>query len=181
MDRAVKKFLRQIQTVVLIFGLLPSAFGAEVIISDLRDAVTRLQAMKTLFAEVDQKIKRVHEQHAANIKPLQQQLELLRNKPSTDQAKAQADRQQKASLLLKIAQFNSNAASEQQKIGAANELAIRKIDAVVAVVERELQAERRAATILRAQDALYFDAQCVCNVTEEIYKRVNARLPKVSL
>ncbi len=167
-----------VRAMLLLILLSPPALAAEVIVTDLRDAVTRLQAMQTLFAEVDQKIKRVHEQHTANVKPLQQRLDLLRNKPS---ANAQTDRQQKTALLLQIAQFNNAAAAEQQKIGAANEQAMRKIDAAVQAAERELLIERRASAALRAQDVLYFDARCVCNVTEEIYKRVNAKLPKVQL
>jgi Skp family chaperone for outer membrane proteins len=82
---------------------------------------------------------------------------------------------------VQLATLQKTAGTHQQAVGKANEQALLKLDALVAVIEAELKKERGADAILRAQDTLYFNANYSGNVTNEIYARLNARLPKISL
>ena len=147
-----------------------------ILISDTRDAFTRVNALKTLLAEVDTRIQAIQKTYEQQVAPLSAELEQLRKPGQTGQ-----NQQRKAQLLLQIAALQKNASVQQQAIGAANEKALAQIDVAVGAIEAELQKERGVDAVLRVQDTLYFNKGCTCNITEEIYKRLNARLPKLAL
>ena len=147
-----------------------------ILISDTRDAFTRVNALKSLLAEVDTRIQAIQKSYELQAAPLSAELEQLRKPGQTGQ-----NQQRKAALLLKIAALQKNASVQQQAVGAANEKALAQIDIAIAAIEAELKKERAADAVLRVQDTLYFNVKCTCNITEEIYKRLNARLPKMTL
>jgi Skp family chaperone for outer membrane proteins len=147
------------------------------LIVDSRDAYERVAALKALFAEVDVKIRAVRGRYESAAQPLQKSLEALKNSG----LKPEDTRKQKAQLLLKLADLQKLASVEQQQIGRANEKALAQFDQQMLAIALELQTERGAKAVLQAQDLLYYRADCPCNVTEEIYKRINARLPKLVL
>lgn len=155
----------------------PNATKSQALIVDSRDAYERVAALKALFAEVDAKIKAVRGRYESAAQPLQQSLEALKNSGQ----KPEEMRKQKAQLLLKLADLQKLASLEQQQIGRANEKALAEFDTQMLAIALELQTERGAKAVLQAQDLLYYRADCPCNVTEEIYQRINARLPKLVL
>ncbi len=167
------------------FMLLPLGFCAPVLaapalknilISDTRDAFTRVNVLKSLLAEVDIRIQGIQKTYEAQVAPLTAELEQLRKPGQTGQ-----NQQRKAALLLQIAALQKDASVQQQAVGAANEKALAQVDIAIAAIETELKKERAADAVLRVQDTLYFNAKCTCNITEEIYKRLNMRLPKMAL
>lgn len=147
-----------------------------ILISDTRDAFERVNALKALLAEVDSRIQAIQKSYELEVAPLAAELEQLRKPGQTGQ-----NQQRKATLLLKIAALQKQASVQQQAIGAANEKALAQIDTAVIAIEAELKKERAADAVLRVQDTLYFNTNCTCNITEEIYKRLNARLPRLAL
>ena len=147
-----------------------------ILISDTRDAFTRVNALKSLFAEVDTRIQGIQKTYELQVAPLSAELEKLRKPGQTGQ-----NQQRKAALLLQIAALQKNVSVQQQAVGAANEKALAQIDIAIAAIEAELKKERAADAVLRIQDTLYFNVECTCNITEEIYKRLNLRLPKMAL
>jgi Skp family chaperone for outer membrane proteins len=159
---------------VFLMALTLSTHAANILISDTRDAFDRVQAMKTLLQDVDTRIQSIQQAYEKNLAPLSEELARLRQTAGQNQ-------QRKAQLLLKIAELQKKAGAEQQAVGKANEKALAQIDATVSTIEAELKKERGADAVLRAQDTLYFNPACRCNITEEIYQRLNARLPKVAL
>ncbi len=168
----------------LIFALLSFAFSAlatgnapkSILISDTRDAFERVSALKSLLLEVDTRIQTIQKAYEQEVAPLTAELEQLRKPGQTGQ-----NQQRKASLLLQIAALQKQASVQQQAVGAANEKALAQIDIAVLAIEAELKKERAADAVLRVQETLYFNASCACNITEEIYQRLNARLPKLVL
>ena len=157
---------------LLVFAQCASA--ANILISDTRDAFDQVQALKAVLLEVDQRIQAIQKKYETDVAPLSAELEKLR-------AAAGENQQRKAQILLQIAQLQKQTALRQQAVGKANEKAFAQIDAMVSTIELELKTERRADAVLRAQDTLYFNAACPCNITQEIYQRLNKRLPKVVL
>lgn len=155
----------------------PNLPNEQALVVDSRDAYERVAALKSLFVEVDRKIRAVRGRFESAALPLQKSLEALKNSGQ----KPEDTRKQKAQLLIKLADLQKAASVEQQKIGRANELAVAEFDALMLKVARELQTERGAKAVLQAQDLLYYRSDCPCNVTEEIYKRINASLPKLML
>ena len=153
-----------------------SAASKNILISDTRDAFERVNALKSLLVDVDSRIQAIQKSYELEVAPLTAELEQLRKPGQTGQ-----NQQRKAALLLKIAALQKQASVQQQAIGAANEKALAQIDAAVIAIEAELKKERAADAVLRVQDTLYFNANCACNITEEIYKRLNARLPTLAL
>ena len=147
-----------------------------ILISDTRDAFTRVNALRILLVEVDSRIQAIQKTYEQQVVPLSAELEQLRKPGQTGQ-----NQQRKAQLLLQIAALQKNASVQQQAIGAANEKALAQIDIAVVAIEAELKKERAVDAVLRVQDTLYFNEACACNITEEIYKRLNARLPKLAL
>jgi len=169
--------MRSIWFMLLISVCLPVlAAQKSILISDTRDAFTRVSALKSLLAEVDSRIQAIQKSYELQVAPLSTELEQLRKPGQTGQ-----NQQRKAALLLKIAALQKDASVQQQAVGAANEKALAQIDIAVVAIEAELKKERAADAVLRVQDTLYFNAACACNITEEIYKRLNARLPRLAL
>ncbi len=170
-------FVRILGFMLLISFCLP-VFAAQkrFLISDTRDAFTRVNALKSLLAEVDSRIQAIQKSYELQVAPLSAELEQLRKPGQIGQ-----NQQRKADLLLKIAALQKDASVQQQAVGAANEKALAQIDTAVIAIEAELKKERAADAVLRVQDTLYFNAKCACNITEEIYSRLNVRLPKLAL
>jgi Skp family chaperone for outer membrane proteins len=155
---------------LLFFAALSTAHAGDILINDTRDAITRVNAMKLQFAKVDQQIKAIRNDYEKAEAPLRSQLESLR-----DSAAATADsRKQKAALLIAISNLQSKASAQQQAAGVANEKAMAVIEMSIQKAEAQIKAERGAQAVLRAQEVLYFSPTCPCNITEEVYKRVNA-------
>ena len=163
---------------MLFISLCLPVFAAQksILISDTRDAFTRVNALKSLLAEVDSRIQTIQKSYELQVAPLSAELEQLRKPGQTGQ-----NQQRKAELLLKIAALQKDASVHQQAVGAANEKALAQIDIAVTAIEAELKKERAADAVLRVQDTLYFNAKCACNITDEIYNRLNVRLPKLTL
>jgi Skp family chaperone for outer membrane proteins len=159
---------------VLLLIVWPKALAADVLISDTRDAYERVFAMKGLLAQVNQRIQSIQSDYEKAVAPLATELQTLRQTAGQHQKR-------KAALLIQIAQLQKRAAADQQIVGSANEKALAQIEAAITRIEAELKSERAASAVLRAQDALYFNAACACNITEEIYRRLNARLPSITL
>ena len=145
-----------------------------ILISDTRDAYEKAQAIKTLYADVNQRIQRIRSDYEAKAKPLIAELERLRTQKGTQQ-------QRKAQLLLQLADLQKQAGNQQQKVGVANEKALARVDIEIAKIEQTLKTERKASAVLHAQEMLYFRADCTCNITEELYLRLNRALPSVAL
>lgn len=171
--------------IILLMGFYWPAFAASgvsnptlksILISDTRDAFTRVNALKNLLIEVDSRIKTIQKTYEQQAAPLTAELEQLRQPGQTGQ-----NQQRKANLLLQIAALQKDASLQQQAVGAANEKAFAEIDIAVGAIEAELKKERAVDAVLRLQDTLYFNERCTCNITEEIYKRLNARVPKLTL
>jgi Skp family chaperone for outer membrane proteins len=175
--QAGASLLLLVQSSSALLAQTPNVGKEQALIVDSRDAYERVAALKALFVEVDLKIRAVRGRFESAALPLQQSLEALKNSGQ----KPEDTRKQKAQLLIKLADLQKAASIEQQKIGRANELAVAEFDALMLKVALELQTERGAKAVLQAQDLLYYRADCPCNVTEEIYKRINARLPKLAL
>ncbi len=169
--------MRRLFLMLLISFNLP-LFAAQksILISDTRDAFTRVNALKSLLVDVDTRIQAIQKSYELKVAPLTAELERLRKPGQTGQ-----NQQRKATLLLQIAALQKDASVQQQAVGAANEKALAQIDIAVTAIEAVLKKERAADAVLRAQDTLYFNTDCACNITEEIYKRLNVQLPKLAL
>jgi Skp family chaperone for outer membrane proteins len=159
-----------------VFILSGAANAANILISDTRDAFDRVTAMKGLLQQVDARIQAIQSGYERAAAPLSAELEQLRKPGQTGQ-----NQQRKATLLLQIAGLQKKASLAQQAVGAENEKALAQIDTAISAIESELKKERKADAVLRAQDTLYFNTQCACNITDEIYKRLNVRLPSLAL
>jgi len=179
MTRLAVVFLLCAQYSGALHAQIPAANAAksQALIVDSRDAYERVAALKALFAEVDVKIRAVRSAYESAAQPLQQSLTALKNSGQ----KPEEMRKQKAQLLLKLADLQKRASVQQQQIGRANEKALAEFDQQMLAIAQQLQTERGAKAVLQAQDLLYYRADCPCNVTEEIYKRINAKLPKLVL
>lgn len=165
---------RQWLACTLLLILSSAASAANILISDTRDAFDQVHALKAVLQEVDQRIQAIQKQYETELSPLSAELEKLREAAGEHQ-------QRKAQLLLQIAQLQKQTSQRQQAVGKANEKAFAQVDEMVSRIEQELKAEKKADAVLRAQDTLYFNAACPCNITQEIYRRLNQRLPKVTL
>jgi Skp family chaperone for outer membrane proteins len=144
------------------------------VISDTRDAYEQVTAIKALFADVNQRIQTIRTDYEKQVAPLTAELEKLRAQPGDT-------RKRKTELLVQIAALQKRAGDQQTAIGQANEKALAQIDAQISTIENELRKERNAIAVVRAQDAIYVRGDCECNITPELYKRLNTRLPKVAL
>lgn len=166
-------FSRGLSSALLLMSL-HTASAANILISDTRDAFDQVLALKAVLQDVDQRIQAIQKQYETDVAPLSAELEKLREAAGDHQ-------QRKAQLLLQIAQLQKQTALRQQAVGKANEKAFAQVDDMVSRIEQELKAEKKADAVLRAQDTLYFNSACPCNITQEIYQRLNQRLPKVAL
>ncbi len=166
----MKKFLLKI----MVIAIACQAHAENFLISDTRDAYEQVTAIKVLYADVNQRIQSIRSDYEKQVAPLSAELEKLRSQSGDT-------RKRKTELLLQIAALQKRASDQQMAIGQANEKALAQIDAQIANIEHELRKERRAIAVVRAQDALYVRGDCECNITPELYKRLNARLPKVAL
>lgn len=154
-----------------------SAGATDVLIIDTRDAFERSVALKALFVEVDSRAKLVREAYEVAALPLTQELEKLRQSGEPPDN----TRKRKAELLFALSSLQKAAALKQQAIGKANETALAGVEATITSIEAELKKQHGAKAIVRAQDTLYYRADCACNVTEALYQLLNARVPKVTL
>ena len=154
-----------------------SAFAAEVLVIDTRDAFERSVALKALFIEVDSRAKLVREDYEKTALPLTQELEQLRQSGEPPDN----TRKRKAELLFALGALQKTAALKQQAIGKANETALAGVEAAITAIESELKQQHGAAAVVRAQETLYYRPDCGCNVTEELYQLLNIRVPKVNL
>jgi Skp family chaperone for outer membrane proteins len=160
-------------------GLLVCAtplWADEFLISDTRDAYTRVQALSDLLNNVNQRIQAIQQKLQSDIAPFEAELQAARKQASTP-----ATQKRKAELLLKIAELQKRAASAQRAVGEANETAVKEIEGKISEIEFALQKERGAKAVLRVQDTLYFNQACTCNITEEIYRRLNAQVKTIAL
>lgn len=151
------------------------ACAQSIVVSDTRDAYEKAVAIKAVYAEVNARIQTIRKDFETQSVPLSAELEKLRgqNDPQSKQRKTQ--------LLLQLSELEKQAAAKQQQVGASNEKALAKIDAQISSIEQAIKTERKAHAVLRAQDVLYVRADCPCLITEELYRRLNQQLPKVSL
>jgi Skp family chaperone for outer membrane proteins len=147
------------------------------LIVDSRDAYARVPALKQLLSEVDQKIRAARGRFEAEAAPHEAALAALKKSGQPPEN----TRKQKAELLLKIAALQKAASLEQQRIGRANEAALAEFEKQLALVSAEIKRERKASALLMAQDVIYYRPDCPCNVTEEVYKRINTRMPRLTL
>jgi Skp family chaperone for outer membrane proteins len=166
----MKRFLAGVFALALI-----NIAQASVYFVDLSDAYDRSSALKNLLSEVDVALTAVRSQAATEQKPLQEELEALK----TSRLSAEAAKARKRELLLRLAESEKRSALAQQALGAANERASAEVDRVIVAIEQELKQERGAQAILRTQDLLYFKRASAFDLSEELYRRLNQRLPKV--
>jgi chromosome segregation ATPase len=153
-----------------------SIYADGFLISDTRDAYTRVQALSDLLKNVNQRIQAIQQQHQNQSAPLEAELQAARKQTSTPELQ-----KRKAALLLKIAELQKQASLQQRAVGEANEAAVKQIESKISEIEASLQKERGAKAVLRAQDTLYFNTACTCNITEEIYRRLNAQVKTIAL
>jgi Skp family chaperone for outer membrane proteins len=161
---------------ISLFALCSSVHAEDFLISDSRDAFTRVQAMKSLLDAVSSRIQTIQKSYEQQAAPIQTELQAARKQASTP-----ATQKRKAELLRQLINLQEQAASAQKAVGIANEKALAEVESQISAIEAELKRERGAKAVLRAQDTLYFNPACTCNITEELYKRINARVTQIAL
>jgi Skp family chaperone for outer membrane proteins len=166
--------------VFVAIGVLPisrvlAAAGFYVV--DTADAYQRSTALRDLLPQVNERLAKLQKEFTA------QSVGLKRDISNTEMTPMPLElvRSRKASALLKLRELEAKTAIQEHAIGAANERAIAQVDAVVAQIRTELAKEYGATAVLPAQDVLYFKRGAAFDLTDELYKRLNQRLPHVAL
>jgi Skp family chaperone for outer membrane proteins len=173
--KEISVFIRLL--ILLTFAVTLPAAPVNVVIVDTRDAYTRVNALKALFAQVDERVRAARTEYDRGAQPIQAELETLKTSKMEEGQK----RKLKASLLLRLADLQKRASTQQAEIGRANEAALTRFEAAQAGVLEELRQAKGASALLQAQETLHYRLDCPCNVTEEFYQRINAKLPKLEL
>lgn len=144
---------------------------------DLADAYESASALKQLIPQLDAAMAAIRTEFEQKRQPLIDEIEALKTSRMHEDARRDIKRQ----LLLKLAALEQDIAARQQKIAKANEQATTQVDAEIIKIEAELRAEYGLRALLRTQDLLYFDPASPLNLSAELYRRLNARLPSVEL
>lgn len=144
---------------------------------DLADAYEQSTALKGLIGQVDGRMQSIRSAFEAKRDPILADIEALK----TTKMHVDAQRERKRELLLKLAELEELAAREQQAVGKANEQATGKVEAEVEKLETELKQEYKLVAIFRTQDLLYQPENSPLDLSAELYKRLNTRLPQIEL
>lgn len=154
-----------------------SVWAVPVAYIDLADAYSESQALQSLIAQVDARMQSIRVAFEEKRAPLLADLEALK----TSKMSEEALRDRKRQLLLQLAELENQAAKEQLAVGKANEQATAQVDAEVVKLENELKLEHGLLAIFRTQDLLYQREGNALDLSAELYKRLNQRLPKIEL
>lgn len=163
---------------LLLFLALVMAAAASaappVLVVDLSDAYTRSTALAGLLADVDKELKRL----ADTLRPKRQQLQ-----QSLRELKAQgaSTRDEQLKIARQIAELDAASEAAEDHLADANQRAIAEVDAAIAEVKTQLKQSLGARAVLDIQETLYLRPNCPCDVTDQLYARLNEKLPAVQL
>lgn len=151
-----------------------AAAQPQVLVVDLGDAYTRSTALAGLLADVDRELKNLSNRHRPELLALRREIAQLKKQGGDTR-----DRQLAAARRIEA--IDAAAEQEEERLALANQAAIAKVNAQIAAIKRELAAEAGAKTVLDIQETLYLRAGCSCDYTEQLYQRLNARMPHVAM
>ena len=165
---------RSLCLLLMLVVMSSAAATPAVLVVDLSDAYTRSTALAGLLADVDKELKRL----ADTLRPKRQQLQReLRELKS----QGPATRDQQLKLARQIAELDASSESAEDHLADANQRAIAEVDAAIAEVKSQLKQSLGARAVLDIQETLYVRPNCRCDVTDQLYARLNEKLPSVQL
>lgn len=145
-----------------------------VLVVDLSDAYSRSTALAGLLADVDKELKRL----ADTLRPKRQQLQQTLRELKQQGA---STRDEQLKVARQIAELDASSEAAEDHLADANQRAIAEVDAAIANVKTELRQSLGARAVLDIQETLYVRPDCACDVTDQLYARLNKRLPAVQL
>lgn len=155
---------------------LPSAALAQpqVLVVDLGDAYTRSTALAGLLGDVDRELKALADRHRPDLLRLRREIAALKK-----QGQDTRDRQLVAARQIEA--IDAAAEQEEELLALANQTAIAAVNAQIAQIKRELKSESGAKAVLDVQETVYVRQGCACDYTQQLYTRLNQRLPRVAM
>lgn len=163
--------------VLLLLALPDAATPAAVAYVNLADAYERSTALKGLLPQLDAAMGRIRTQFDQARAPLSEQLEALKSSRMHEEARLKRKRE----LLLELAALEQTSTRQQQAIAKANEAATALVDAEIQSLREALKTELGLLAVFPTQDLLYFPAQSPLDLSAELYRRLNERLPELKL
>ncbi|MCC6592641.1 MAG: hypothetical protein IT479_05135 [Xanthomonadales bacterium] len=157
----------------LLLGPL-TADAAQVLVVDLSEAYSRSSALAQLLREVDGELKAIAGRH----RPA---LQALRNELQTLKASGAASRDKQWQVPRRIAAIEAAAEVDEDRLAAANQRAIARVDSAIAEAKEALRLEAGARAVLDIQETRYVRPGCGCLASDRLYELLNERLPKVEL
>jgi len=144
------------------------------LVVDLGDAYTYSTALAGLLAQVDSELKLMADQRRPELVKLRAQIADLKKQPG-DTREQQLDR------ARRIDAIDAAAERDEELLAVANQSAIAQVNEQIAKIKTELAAEVGAREVLDIQDTLYVREACPCDYTQQLYARLNERLPRVAI
>lgn len=163
----------------LVLLWLPAHLAAAPVIAviDTTQAYQRVDALVGLLAQVDQALSDLRARYQRLSEPLRQELAAL-DRSGLDETERRA---RKAPIRARLAALERSIADGERALAAANERAIAVVDARIREIAEELKRDYGATHVLRRQEVLYLKPNSAFDLTEELYRRLNARLPNLPL
>ena len=166
--------MKHVLALVLLLCAGASHSADPVLVVDLSEAYTRSTALAGLLADVDQELQALAQRHRPELERLSAEMRELKQTGA-------ATRDRQLQLIRRINEIDTQAEREQERLSEANQRAIAEVDAAIAEVKQLLKSERNAAAVLDIQETQYVRPDCECMVSDDLYRLLNERLPKVVL
>jgi Skp family chaperone for outer membrane proteins len=159
---------------LLLLSAATQADGAKVLVVDLGEAYTRSTALAGLLREVEDRLNAAAARHRTETAALREQLDSLRKS-------APEERGEQLRLARQISALEAAALAVEERLALSNQQAIEQVNAAIGQIKQALAQEHQALAVLDINDTLWVRPDCKCLVTDELYERLNAALPVVSL
>ena len=166
--------IRIVVLLVAFVSPLASIAQPQVLVVDLGDAYTRSTALAGLLADVDQELKHLADRHRPELLTLRREIAVLKKQGGDT-------RERQLAAARRIQAIDAAAEQEEELLAQANQTAIARVNSEIAAIKRELVTEAGATTVIDVQETLYVRTGCPCDYTVQLYERLNARLPQVTM
>ena len=166
--------MRQTLAAVLVLCTGTAHTATPVLVVDLSEAYTRSTALAGLLADVDRELQALSRRHRPELERLTAEMRELKQAGG-------ATRDRQLQVIRRINEIETEAEREQERLSEANQRAIAEVDAAIAEVKKLLKSERAVAAVLDIQETQYVRPDCDCLVSDDLYRLLNERLPRVSL
>lgn len=145
---------------------------------NLADAYEQSSALKGLIPQLDAAMATVRSTFETARAPLASAIEELKSADLDEESRLKRKRE----LLVQLQALEQHSAKRQQAIAKANEQATALVDSEILKIRDELRQELKLKAVFPTQDLLYLpDKGSPLDLSAELYRRLNARLPELKL